>query len=85
MDDDYNLLATKNVKSGTNKLFEVISVLGHDAWNIDETVVPWISAEQKLLGFTDIFKYIIDVNDLRDFLKNIISNRENFAMPKSIE
>lgn len=55
MDDDDHLLATKSTKNYTNKLFEVISVLEHDSWNIDEIVVSWIAAEEKLVGLTEFF------------------------------
>ncbi|XP_026544682.1 E3 SUMO-protein ligase KIAA1586-like [Notechis scutatus] len=64
---------------------QFLNFLEPDYWNVKEVLVPWKAAEEQLLVFNDIFHYQIDINDYRDFVRNILKNSQNYAIPGSVQ
>ena len=42
---------------------DLINFLDPNSWNIDEVVVPWLSAEEKLRKFCKVFLREISINE----------------------
>ena len=58
---------------------DLINFLDPNSWNIDEVVVPWLSAEEKLRKFSKVFHHEISINEFRDYVENVLQNCSNLA------
>ena len=63
----------------------MINLLEPDTWNIQEVVVPWLVAEEKLYRFSDIFHYKISINDFRDYVESVLQNFKDPVIPQSVQ
>ena len=84
MDSD-EIKASKNSKEIDNKIHCLVNIVSPESWDIDEVVVPWKQAEEKLPGFYKQFHHKICVNDFRDYVENVIENRPNQDVPSTIQ
>ena len=81
---DSNHLLTRKNDEGSNLVHELIHLVDHHSWNIEEITVPWMETEEKLGRFQEIFSYKINGNDFRDYVEDVLQNGENHTMPPSI-
>ncbi|XP_076324096.1 E3 SUMO-protein ligase KIAA1586-like [Tachypleus tridentatus] len=84
MDCDH-LISKNNDREADNKLHELLNLLEPNTWNIQEIVVPWKAAEEKLNGFCKIFHHNIPINDFRDYVENVLKDFNNRVIPESIQ
>ena len=66
----------------------LINFLDPNSWNIEEVVVPWLSAEEKLRKFSKVFHHEISINEFRDYVENVLQNCSNLAkdeVPSSVQ
>ena len=55
---------------------------------IQEVVVPWLSAEEKLRKFSKAFHHEISINEFRDYVENVLQNSSDLAkaeVPSSVQ
>ena len=67
---------------------DLINFLDPNSWNIEEVVVPWLYAEEKLRKFNKVFHHEISINEFRDYVKNVLQNCGNLAkaeVPSSVQ
>ena len=67
---------------------DLINFLDPNSWNIEEVVVPWLSAEEKLRKFSKVFHHKISSNEFRDYVENVLQNCSNLAkaeVPSSVQ
>ena len=76
-------------KSEQDDIFhDLINFLDPNSWNIEEVVVPWLSAEEKLRKFSKVFHHEISINEFRDYVENVLQNCSNLAkaeVPSSVQ
>ncbi|XP_076039002.1 E3 SUMO-protein ligase KIAA1586-like [Oratosquilla oratoria] len=71
-----------------DKIHDLINFLEPNSWNIEEVVVPWRAAEEKLREFDKVFHHEISINDFRDYVENVLQNSSNPAkaeVPQSVQ
>ena len=73
MDCDH-LTSKNNDQKNDKKLHELLNLLEPDTWNIEEVVVPWKAAEERLSRFNEIFHHNIPINDFRDYVEIVLKN-----------
>ena len=79
-------LISKNNEDDT--FHDLINFLDPNSWNIEEVVVPWLSAEEKLRKFSKVFHHAISINEFRDYVENVLQNCSNVAkaeVPSSVQ
>ena len=52
-----------------DKFYDLINLLDPNCWNIDEVVVPWLAAEDKLRKFSKVFHHEISINEFWDYVR----------------
>ncbi|MEE6474786.1 hypothetical protein FKM82_010496 [Ascaphus truei] len=80
MDSDH-LKSGYKVQNSDRKIHEIVNTLEPDCWHIDEVVVLWKAAEEKLCDFNKFFHHEININDFRDFVEKFLKNRHNHEFP----
>lgn len=65
-------------------VYELVNLLEPDSWKIEEVVVPWKAAEEKLGAFQTLFNFEINVNDFRDFCQNVLENQQHYKIPETV-
>ena len=84
---NYDNLISEN--SEQDDIFhDMINFLDPNSWNIEEVVVPWLSAEEKLRKFSKVFHHGISINEFRDYAENVLQNCRNLAkaeVPSSVQ
>ena len=81
-----NLISKNNEQD--NVFQDLINFLDPNSWNIEEVVVPWLSAEKKLRKFNKVFHHEISINEFRDYVENVLQNCGNLAkaeVPSSVQ
>ena len=71
-----------------DKIHGLINFLEPNSWNIEEVVVPWRAAEEKLREFSKVFHHEISINDFRDYVENVLQNSSSPAkaeVPQSVQ
>ena len=56
-----NLISKNNEQDDVFQ--DLINFLDPNSWNIEEVVVPWLSAEEKLRKFNKVFYHEISINE----------------------
>ncbi|XP_013793962.1 E3 SUMO-protein ligase KIAA1586-like [Limulus polyphemus] len=84
MDFDH-LTSKNNNKQNDNKLHELLNLLEPVTWNIQEVVVPWKAAEDKLNQFIKIVHHDIPINDFRDYVESVLQNFNNPVISQSVQ
>ena len=67
---------------------DLINFLYPNSWNIEEVLVPWLSAEEKQRKFSKVFYHEISINEFRDYVENVLQNCSNLAkaeVPSSVQ
>ena len=80
-----NLISKNNEQD--NIFHDLINFLDPNSWNIEEVIVPWLSAEEKLRKFSKVFHHEISINEFRDYVENVLQNCSNLAkaeVPSSV-
>ncbi len=77
---DGDIIKSRNNAQETNRIHELLNIVNPDSWNIDEVVVPWKAAEEKLDEFYEQFHHKICVNDFRDYVENVIRNYDKIPI-----
>ncbi|XP_076314797.1 E3 SUMO-protein ligase KIAA1586-like [Tachypleus tridentatus] len=83
--DCAHLKSRHNAQENDNKIHELVNILETDSWDIDEVVVPWKAAKEKLCKFSKFFHQEIDVNDFHDYVENALRNRHNYEIPRTVQ
>ena len=84
MDCD-DLTSENNDQENDSKLYELLNLLEPDTWNIEEVVVPWKAAEEKLSRFSEIFHHHIPIDDFRDYVETVLKNCHNPVIPQTVQ
>ena len=86
------LMNCDNLKSKNNKqddiFYDLINFLDPNSWNIEEVVVPWLAAKEKLREFSKVFHHEISINEFRDSVEIVLQNSSNIAkteVPSSVQ
>jgi len=81
-----NLISKKNEQ---DDIFpDLINFLDPNSWNIEEVVVPWLAAEEKVREFSKVFYHEISINEFRDYVENVLQNSSNLTkadVPSSVQ
>ena len=81
-----NLISKKNEQ---DDIFHgLINFLDPNSWNIEEVVILWLPAEEKLREFIKVFHHEISINEFRDYVENVLQNSSNLAkaeVPSSVQ
>jgi len=81
-----NLISKKNEQDDI--FHDLINLLDPNSWNIEEVVVPWLAAEEKLREFSKVFHHEISINEFRDYVENVLKNSSKLAkaeVPSSVQ
>ena len=70
-----NLISKNNEQDDI--FHDLINFLDPNSWNIEEAVVPWLAAEEKLRKFSKAFHYEISINEFQDKVENVLQNSSN--------
>ena len=76
---------SNNIQDKNHKIHELVRVVNPDHWNVEEAVVPWKDAEEKLPDFCKVFRHEISVNDFRDYVENVTRNYHKHFVPETIQ
>ena len=52
---DFNHLLTRENDEGSDLVHELILLVEHHSWNIEDVIVPWMEVEENLGRFQDYF------------------------------
>ena len=80
-------LISKNIEQD-DIFHDLIRFLDPNSWNIEEVVLPWLSAEEKRRKFSKVFHHEISINEFRDYVENVLQNCSNLAkaeVPSSVQ
>ena len=69
-------LVSKNDEQD-DKFLDLINFLDSNSWNIEEAVLPWLAAKEKLREFSTVFHHDISINEFRDYVENVLQNSSN--------
>ncbi|XP_067122016.1 E3 SUMO-protein ligase KIAA1586-like, partial [Centruroides vittatus] len=72
------LFDNKNEKY--NDLLNYFNVLNHETWPDDVCEAPWIEGENRLKQLYKIIKYVVPVNDFRDFVDDRDIKQKNIPI-----
>ena len=72
-----NLISKNNEQ--VDMFHDLINFLNLNSWNIEEVVVPWLAAEEKLREFSKVFHHEISINEFQDYVENVLQNSSNLA------
>ena len=84
MDCDH-LTSKNNDQKNNNKLHELLNLLEPDTWNIEEVVVPWKAAEERLSRFNEIFHHNIRIKDFCDYVEIVLKNLHNLVILQTVQ
>ena len=76
---------SNNIQDKNHKIHELVRIVNPDSWNVEEAVVPWKDAEEKLPDFCKVFRHEISVNDFRDYVENVTRNYLKQALSETIQ
>lgn len=61
--------------SNTSKIVELFNGMDPTSWNIEEVRLPWKSGEEKVHELNKFIKFVVDLNDFRDYVENNIQSK----------
>uniref|UniRef100_A0A8C0IKG6 E3 SUMO-protein ligase KIAA1586-like n=1 Tax=Chelonoidis abingdonii TaxID=106734 RepID=A0A8C0IKG6_CHEAB len=67
----------------TPKIVELFNIMDPTSWNAEEVRLPWKSGEEKLHEISKFIKFVVDLNDFRDYVENNIQSK-NLPDPETI-
>ena len=63
-------------------MLKLFNLLDQNTWNLEEAIVPWVAAENKINEF---LHYEVSINDFRDFVENVLSSSLHVLIPQSAQ
>ena len=66
-------------------MLELLNSLDQNTWNLEEAVVPWAAAENKIGKLNEFLHYAMGINDIRDFVEIVINNSLHVSVPQSVQ
>ena len=76
---------SNNIQDKNHKIHELLRIGNPDSWNVEEAVVPWKDAKEKLSDFCKVFRHEISVNDFRDNVENVTRNYHKHVVLETIQ
>uniref|UniRef100_A0A674I1Z1 DUF4371 domain-containing protein n=1 Tax=Terrapene triunguis TaxID=2587831 RepID=A0A674I1Z1_9SAUR len=67
----------------TPKIVELFNVMDPTSWNIEEVRLLWKSGEEKVHELNKFVKFVVDLNDFRDYVENNVESK-NLPDPETI-
>ena len=59
--------------------------MDQNTWNLEEAVVPWIAAENKIGKLNEFLHHEVSINDFRDFVENVLNSSLHVLIPQSVQ
>ena len=73
-----NSLISRNNEQD-DKFHDLINFCNPISWNIEEVVVFWLAAEEKVREFSEVFLNEISIIKFQDYVENTLQNSSNLA------
>ena len=75
----------KAISTEQENVLELFNLLDQNTWNLEEAVVPWVAAENKIGKLNEFLHYEVSINDFRDFVENVLNSSLHVLIPQSVQ
>ena len=73
------------ISTDQENLLELSNLLDQNTWNLEEAVVPWVAAENKIGKLNEFLHHEVSINDFRDFVENVLNSSLHDLIPQSVQ
>ena len=75
----------KAISTEQENVLELFNLLNQNTWNLEEAVVPWVAAENKIGKLNEFLNHKVSINDFRDFVKNVLNSSLHVLILQSVQ
>ena len=75
----------KAISTEQKNVFDLFNLLDENTWNLEEAIVPWVAAENKIGKLNEFLHHEVSINDFRDFVENLLNSSLHVLIPQSVQ
>ena len=64
----------KAISTEQENVLELFNLLDQSTWNLEESIVPWVAAENKIGKLNEFLHHEVSTNNFRDFVENVLNS-----------
>ena len=74
----------KAISTEQENVLELFNLLDQNTLNLEEAVVPWVAAKNKIAKLNEFLHHEVSINDFRDFVENVLNSSLHVLTPRSV-
>ena len=75
----------KAISAEQENVLELFNLLDQNTWNLEEAIVPWVAAENKIGKLNEFLHHEVSINDFRDFVENVLNSSLHILISQSVQ
>ena len=75
----------KAISTEQENVLKLFNLLDQNTWNLEEAIVPWVAAENKIGKLNKFLHHEVSINDFRDFVEKVLNSSLDVLIPQSIQ
>ena len=75
----------KAISTEQENVLELFNLLDQNTWNLEEAIVPWVAAENKIDKLNEFLHHEVSINNFRDFVENVVNSSLHVLISLSVQ